>query len=159
MEACMSDLSIHDFWQAALVAVALISISTIIFYEILAHVWVRLPRFGNRHRLQILFTVGSCFVGHTLAVWLFGSAYYVLDKWAGFGTLKGEVSSEFLEYVYFSGVTYSSLGLGDVYPTGGLQLLIGVEAILGLILIGWTITFTYIVTEKYLFHRRDPKKH
>jgi hypothetical protein len=36
-----------------------------------------------------------------------------------------------------------------------LRLLVGIEAILGLILIGWTITFTYIVTERYLAHRKE----
>lgn len=52
-------------------------------------------------------------------------------------------------------VSYSSLGLGDVYPVGGIQLLVGVEVITGLILIGWTITYTFIVTERYLAHKKE----
>jgi hypothetical protein len=112
-----------------------------------------LQRLEGRPRTQILFTVMASFVGHSISVWAFGVAYYVLANHMGFGALAGNIDHELFDYVYFSVVSYSSLGLGDVYPTGGLQLLVGVEAITGLILIGWTITFTYLVTEKYLTHR------
>ena len=75
----------------------------------------------------------------------------------GFGEISGTVGHGMMDYVYFSAVTYSSLGLGDVYPTGGLRMLCAVEAIMGLLLIGWTVTFTYLVTDKYLAHKR--RKH
>lgn len=147
----------ESFLIAAGISAMLILVCSAIFYEVLAHVWVKLPKLEGRPRTQILVTIFSTFFAHTTAVWLFGVSFYLLDKVFHFGTLKGaDAESGFLSYMYFSGVTYSSLGLGDIYPTGGLQLLIGVEAILGLILIGWTVTFTYIVTEKYLFHRRKP---
>lgn len=147
-----------SFLVASLVSLGLILICVTIFYEILAHVWVRLPRLKNRPRTQILLTIVSSFVGHTAAIWVFGLSYYLLANHAGFGDLQGNVEHHFLDYIYFSGETYSSLGLGDVYLTGDLRLLIAVEAILGLILIGWTITFTYIVTDKYLAHRLRRKK-
>ena len=145
-----------QFFIAAIISLSLIGASTAIFYEILAHIWVNLPRLNGHPRLQIITTIFAVFLGHTAIVWLFGVSYYVLDKQFDFGTLGGNITHEMLEYVYFSAVSYSSLGLGDVYPTEGLQLLVGVEAILGLILIGWSVTFTYLVTEKYLFHRRNP---
>ncbi|MDX2095562.1 MAG: ion channel [Alphaproteobacteria bacterium] len=141
---------------ASLISLALILTCSSLFYEVLAHVWVRLPKIEGRPRLQIVFTIFATFFGHTLCIWIFGVTYYLLDKLFHFGTLGGNITHELLEYVYFSSVSYSSLGLGDVYPTGGLQLLVGVEAILGLVLIGWSVTFTYLVTEKYLFHRRTP---
>lgn len=144
-----------SFFIAAGISIALILACVAIFYEILAHVWVRLPRLEGRPRTQILITIFSAFVGHTLAVWIFGVTFYLLDRFAQFGTLKGEIDHRILDYVYFSAVSYSSLGLGDIYPTGGLEMLIGVEAILGLILIGWTVTFTYIVTDRYLTKRLE----
>ncbi len=147
-----------NFFIAACISLGLILSSCAVFYEVLAHVWVNLPRLDGRPRTQIVCTILATFVGHTIAVWIFGLSYYALDKYFDFGTLGGNISHELLEYVYFSAVSYSSLGLGDVYPTGGLQLLVGVEAILGLILIGWSVTFTYLVTEKYLFHRRNPHR-
>ncbi len=143
----------ETFAIASIVALVLVVACVSLFYEILAHVWVNLPRLNGHPRKQILLTVLAAFLGHTFAVWLFGIAYYLLATHVAFGALQGAINPGFLSFIYFSAVSYSSLGLGDVYPTGGLQLLVGVEAILGLILIGWTVTFTYIVTDKYLTHR------
>lgn len=143
----------ENFFIAAGISIVLVTVCMAMFYEILAHVWVNLPRLDGHPRLQILATILATFVGHTIAVWAFGIVFYVLAQHMGFGALTGEIDHELIDYVYFSSVSYSSLGLGDVYPTGGLQLLVGVEAITGLILIGWSITFTYLVTDKYLTHR------
>ena len=143
-----------NFLIASLISLGLIAFCVAVFYEIMAHVWLLLPRLEGRPRTQILFTVLASFAGHTVAVWVFALTYFVLNYF-GFGTLTGHIDHHILDYVYFSVVSYSSLGLGDVAPTGGLRLLVGVEAILGLILIGWTITFTYIVTERYLAHRKE----
>ena len=144
-----------NFLIASLISLGLITFCVAVFYEIMAHVWLRLPRLEGRPRTQILFTVIASFAGHTIAVWAFALTYFVLANHLGFGALTGNIEHHILDYVYFSVVSYSSLGLGDVAPTGGLRLLVGVEAILGLILIGWTITFTYIVTERYLAHRQE----
>ena len=148
-------LDIENFFIASGVAFALIVFCVTVFYEIMAHVWLMLPRLDNRPRTQILFTVLASFVGHTIAVWAFALAYFSLSNHFGFGMLTGNIEHHILDYVYFSVVSYSSLGLGDVAPTGGIRMLVGIEAIVGLILIGWTITFTYIVTERYLAHRKE----
>jgi hypothetical protein len=151
-------VGMEQFLVASVISIALVMTVTALFYEILAHVWVLLPKWEHKPRRQILFTVLSVFLGHTICVWIFGLTYYLLHHVAAFGTLQGDTSYHLLDYVYFSVVSYSSLGLGDVLPTGGLRLLVGVEAIIGLILIGWSVTFTYLVTEKYLFHRRNPHR-
>ncbi|MBN8544476.1 MAG: two pore domain potassium channel family protein [Alphaproteobacteria bacterium] len=150
-----------SFLIASLICLALIIAGVVIFYEILAHLWLLLPKFEGKPRSQILLTILATFIGHTAVIWLFGITYYVLASYTQFGMLGGVEEHHLLNYIYFSGVTYSSLGLGDVYPKGDMRLMIAVEAILGLVLIGWTITITYFATEKYLIHKRDKhgKKH
>lgn len=144
-----------SFLFASVICLALIIVSVAVFYEILAHLWLFLPRIEGMPRSQILLTILATFVGHTVVVWLFGLTYYALAQYTQFGELGGVEAQHVLNYIYFSGVTYSSLGLGDVYPKGDLRLMIAVEAILGLILIGWSITVTYFATEKYLIHKRE----
>lgn len=141
-----------SFIIASGISLVLIILCVTVFYEILAHAWLRLTRLEGKPRRQILLTIVSAFVAHTIAVWIFGIVYYLLTHVFGFGSLKG-TEGGLLDYVYFSGVVYSSLGLGDLYPHGNLRMLIAVEAILGLILIGWTIAYTYLFTEKYLAHK------
>ena len=145
----------ESFLIASLISLVLIIVCVVIFYEILAHVWVSLPKLEGRPRTQILVTVLSAFLGHTIVVWIFGVTFYLLEHHFKFGALTGKFEKELINYVYFSGVTYTSLGLGDIYPQNELRLLIAVEALTGLILIGWTVTFTYLVTEKYLAHKRE----
>jgi hypothetical protein len=58
-------------------------------------------------------------------------------------------------------VSYTSLGLGDVYPQGGVRLLTGVEALVGLLMIAWSASFTYLSMEKYwpLHRTRRARRH
>ena len=147
-----------SFLIAATISLALIIACAATFYEVLAHVWVNLPRLEGRPRAQILLTILATFLAHTLVVWIFGIAMYVLDRQFQFGSLSGTNDTDLFEYLYFSGVSYSSLGFGNIDATGGLQLLVVVESVLGLTFIGWSVAFSYIVTEKYLFHRRRPEE-
>ena len=87
--------------------------------------------------------VHAVFILHCLEILLFGSAFYIGVEHLDIGLLRGEFSGHFREYIYFSLVSYTSLGLGDVYPYGPLRLLTGVEALTGLIIIGWSASFTY----------------
>lgn len=146
----------QDFLISSAVSLGLILVSTAIFYEIVAHCWVLLPKLKGP-RSRIIFTIACCFLAHTLSVWLFGATEYVLAHDFQQGALSGSQEATFMDYIYFSGVSYSSLGFGHVDAMGTLRMLTVVESILGLIFIGWTVGFTYAVTEKYLYHRRNPK--
>ena len=42
-----------------------------------------------------------------------------------------------------------SLGYGDVVPSGDLRLLAGMEALNGLLLIGWSASYTFIAMERF----------
>lgn len=51
--------------------------------------------------------------------------------------------------LYFSAETYTTLGFGDLTPAGPVRLLAGVEALNGLLLIGWSASYTYIAMERF----------
>ena len=144
---------------AMLACVGLVLGTILIHYEVL--------RFASNHvhdlpiapRLRIIPVVIAAFVGHTLEVWLYGAAYWALSDHLGLGTIKGVDPQGFHDYIYFSAVTYSSLGFGDLVPTGHLRLLAGVEGLNGLILIGWSASFTYLAMERYWpLHRKVARK-
>ncbi|HZK14381.1 MAG TPA: potassium channel family protein, partial [Desulfobaccales bacterium] len=56
----------------------------------------------------------------------------------------GSQGSDFAEYTYFSLANYTSLGYGDLVPSGPLRFMAGMEALTGLVLIGWTAAFMYL---------------
>ena len=39
--------------------------------------------------------------------------------------------------------------LQSVYPLGGLRLMAGIETVTGLMMIGWSASFTYLTMEKF----------
>ena len=145
---------LYDFVPATLIAVTLLLCCVVFFYEVLAHIWLLLPRFEGRPRTQIILTVFSIFLAHTVCIWLFGVTYYVLDVYVDYGGVFGHHQSHFMDYIYFSGATYSSVGFCDIYPAGALRMITTLEVLMGLIMIGWSVTFTYLVTDKYLVHKR-----
>ncbi len=98
-------------------------------------------------RMRIVFVVFAAFAAHTVEVWLYAVAYYVFTNLLGLGHFNTD-DPGFAEFVYFSAVVYTSLGFGDLLPIGNLRLIAGVEALVGLVMIGWSSAFTYLAMEK-----------
>lgn len=130
-------------------AVLLVGVCVLVHYESLRFASVLLPRLTIRPRARIIVVMTLAFLAHTIEVWIYGVAYWLIGHHLAIGDIGGKVTGSFPEYVYFSTVSYTSLGLGDLYPTGALRLLCGVEALLGLAMIGWTGSFTYLAMEKF----------
>lgn len=150
--AAMSDsTSTTDFVIAAAIAGALIVLGTLVFNFILRGLVRYLRRHEHRHYINMPASMLAIFVCHTVAVWMYGIAFWLMGERFGFGALYGEVGPrDFFTYLYFSATTYSSLGFGEITPVGPMRFLTGVEAINGLILIGWSVTYTYFATERFL---------
>ncbi|MCB2082085.1 MAG: two pore domain potassium channel family protein [Rickettsiales bacterium] len=140
----------YHFLPSALLSIALVITTIIVHYEILRAVWVQLPFLRRKPRRQIIFIVIAIFVAHTIAVWTYGAAFWFLETHMQFGALEGAYhDGHFLSYIYFSAATYSSLGLGDMYPVGPFRMLASVEVLNGLLLIGWSVTFTYFAMQQF----------
>lgn len=89
------------------------------------------------------------FIAHGIEIVLYGLAVFGLIHFADVGTLKGPGGSSLANCMYLSAETYSSLGFGDVVPLGSIRLVAGVEALNGLLLIGWTASYAYIAMERF----------
>jgi hypothetical protein len=110
-------------------------------------------------RAHVVFGICACFVAHTIEVWLFAGTYYGL----GIATDSGfadESRRAFLDYLYFSTETYTSLGFGEArLLTDDLRLLAGIEAMIGLVLIAWTASFNYFMMEHYWVEHPHRRRH
>jgi len=45
--------------------------------------------------------------------------------------------------------SYTTLGIGEVYPTVPLRLIVGMASLNGFLLITWSASFTYLVMQRY----------
>lgn len=133
----------------SLAASILLVVLTIgVFYEVLRLTSAHLADLPVPPRARIVVVVLAAFLGHTIAVWLYAAAYWLLTA-SGLGAIAGVHDLGFFDHLYFSVVSYTSLGFGDQVPVGHARLLSGVEALNGLTLIAWSASFTYLAMERY----------
>lgn len=91
---------------------------------------LRLHTSRNHQAALILLVVFGLFGLHTIEIWLYASLYLVLGEMR---TLE--------EALYFSTVTFASLGFGDIVLSPRWRLLSAIEAANGVILFAWSTTF------------------
>jgi hypothetical protein len=131
------------------VCVALLALTTVIHYEMLRALNVGLPRIRVPARSKLIVVIFAAFLAHAAEIFLYALAFYVLVRWLGAGTLGNPGQTSLKLSLYFSAETYTSLGYGDVVPGGPLRLLAGMEALNGLLLIGWSGSYTFIAMERF----------
>lgn len=140
---------LQELLIAMTVGTILVVVTVFIHYEILRVLWARVPALTIRNRFKVLVIIFGTFVAHTLEVWCYALAFYVFQLMHDAPVFGGQWQPNFLGYLYFSTVSYTSLGLGDMYPLGTARLITGIEALNGLVLIAWTASFTYLSLEKF----------
>lgn len=141
-------------------SVLLVIATILVLYEVLRFTSAHLSELPVPPRLRIVVVVLAGFVGHTAAVWIYAFAYWLLAIKLEHGGFSGAPVASFEDCLYFSVVTYTSLGFGDLLPASHLRMVAGVEALNGLLLIGWTASFTYLAMERYWpLHAAERRSH
>lgn len=74
--------------------------------------------------------------------------------WAlAYALLLGDRFESFEETLYFSAVTFTTLGYGDITLTDSKwRLLSGIEALDGILLVGWSTALLFIVVQRSWKH-------
>ena len=132
-----------------LVVSAIVAIAVVIHYEILFQLTTLMPKLKVRHRFRIVLGVLGALVAHVIEIWLFAAACYLMHRAEGWGELTGAFSGSFMDCVYFSFTTFTTLGFGDIAPLGEIRYLTGTESLTGLVLITWTASFLYVEMRKF----------
>ena len=140
-------------WSANLAVVAatatVLSLCVLLHYEGLVLTSRHLARHSGHRRIKVLFGIFAVILLHTLEIWMFGITYWLLQIWPSLGHISGEGTEHIFDSVYFSAITYTTVGYGDVAPVGSLRFLAGTEALAGLVMIAWSASFTYLEMEKF----------
>jgi hypothetical protein len=84
----------------------------------------------------LLFSIMLFTLIHTLHSMVWAGCYYAIPE-------TSSQFSSFSEAVYFSMVTFTTLGYGDISLNSDWRLLSGLEAMNGIMLIGWSTAMMY----------------
>jgi voltage-gated potassium channel len=127
------------------VTVALHAMATSFIVSLLQkHAFVTHQRFGRGVRPVILgLAAGALAVKHFADIVLWAIAY---RNFAGVDQFE-----DFETAVYFSSVTYTTLGYGDIVLTSGWRIICGIEAMNGIMLFGWSAALLFVVVQRMWF--------
>lgn len=133
----------------SLIGAALIAVTVVIHAAGTTH-WVRYlgrhyvrkdGRLKVEKSMQVLISTGLVMVVlHVIQVVLWAAAYLALMP-------DGELES-FEKAVYFSFVTFTTLGYGDITLSEGVRILSGIEAMNGILLVGWSTAVLFAVVQR-----------
>ena len=102
---------------------------------------------GSRRAVTALAIAGISLVSlHTLEIMVWAGTYQALVP-------VGELEN-FEAALYFSFVTFTTLGYGDITLSDGWRLLSGIQALNGILLVGWSTALMFAVVQK-TWERRD----
>ncbi len=128
---------------------ALLGATILLHYEALNVASSLLARLHRRPRIAVLFVVLALVAAHLLEISLHGGAFYLERATLAIQGTHGPVAESFLTYLYFSAETYTSLGVGDLVPGSELRFLVGLEALTGLLMIGWSSSFIFLAMQRF----------
>ncbi|MBW0144140.1 two pore domain potassium channel family protein [Sphingomicrobium sp. B8] len=134
--------------EIIVLSLLLLAATIVVHYETLRLVSVRMKRGPGASRSRLFIVLVFALLSHLIHVFLYAIAYQLIARQEGFGSIEGGDGS-FADAFYFSITSYTTLGIGDLYPTEAIRLLSGIEALNGLVMVGWTASFTYLTMERF----------
>ena len=87
------------------------------------------------------------FALHAIEIVIWAFAYLIL--------IPAPELATFEEAAYFSFVTFTTLGYGDITLSQGWRLLSGIEALNGILLVGWSTAMIFAVVQEIWKHLAD----
>ena len=86
-------------------------------------------------------------ISHLLVAGVFALGLFVGES-GGLGGFEKERTDGWMDYYYFALITVTTVGLGDIYPTGHLRFATGVASLTGFILISCTAQYVFQLMSK-----------
>ncbi len=144
----ISNLGWPELMTVLATATVVVSV-VLLHYEGLCWIGRLIKTRALHHRTKIIVLIFSQLGLHVLEIWLFAAAFFFLTLEPEYGAILPSVRLGFLDFVYFSAVTYTTLGFGDFVPAGAIRFLCGMEALTGFVLITWSASFTFLEMQRY----------
>ncbi len=124
-------------------------LAVLIHYEALGGISVLADRAPVSPRLKMLGVISAVVVAHMVEAGVFALAFWLGAAVMHIGRFVGDAPQNAFQYYYFALETYTTQSVGDLYLVGGLRMVASLEPLVGLILIGWSTSLTFLVMRRY----------
>lgn len=104
-------------------------------------------------RIGVLVVMLGLLVAHVMEIIIFVLGYRVMQLDTGLGYIAGLNENNFFDFIYFSSVVFTTVGFGDLAPTGAIRVLGATEGLAGLAaMITWSASFTFLAMPRLWPH-------
>ncbi|MDJ0929211.1 MAG: potassium channel family protein [Gammaproteobacteria bacterium] len=146
-----------DEFLIILFTMVIVAICVLFHYEGLRLLSRILAGRPMHERFRIAGLILALLALHGIEILVFATGYQILASFDRFGDLLHfgyadtliEQPMSFFDYAYYSATVYSTLGFGDIVPSGEIRALTGIEAVTGLVLITWSASFTFLEMQRH----------
>jgi len=76
------------------------------------------------------------------------AGYFLMVDVLSAGALVGIAFENFADYVYYSTMVFTTVGFGDIVPSGPIRFMSGMEALTGLVMITWSASYTFLEMQR-----------
>lgn len=142
-------VSSGQYWVVGLATLLSVVLAALIHYHGLSLLNRKLPRTGSKPRRRVLLLIFVLLAMHVMEIWVFAFAHRGLLYFSDVGHLVGLDHVTMFDLVYYSAVVYTTVGFGDLVPVGPLRMLTGTEALVGLVMITWSASFTFLEMQRF----------
>jgi hypothetical protein len=122
---------------------SIVAASVLIHYGFLHQASIFVPKMNIKPSFRTVIFVFIAIFAHVVEIWLYALAYFLMSKNKMWGELHGNFNGSLMDSVYFSFTNFTTLGFGDIQPLGEIRFLVGMEALVGFVLLTWTASFLY----------------
>jgi hypothetical protein len=151
----MANLFTVGHLLTVVVTLSIVTLCISLHYEVLLNSTRYLPKLTRRHRRRVLCLILIILVTHVAEIWLFAFGYYFLVEVRGLGVITGTELAGVADYAYYSAMVYTTVGFGDMIPTGPIRFMSGMEALTGLVMITWSASLTFLEMQREWSPRND----
>ena len=130
--------------MAIALAFTLVTITLVFHYRVLLWLGLNTPRMRLPTQTQVLVIVLVLFLTHVVEIGFYALVYGLSVSLLDLGVFAGAPLDNAMNYLYYSGVIFTTLGLGDIQPEGHIRFITAIEALNGFLLITWSASFTFL---------------
>ncbi len=124
-------------------------LTVVVHYEALSALFKLAQTAKVQSHPKILIVVFGVIGAHFIEITIYALAYWIADVGLNIGDFGGNRAVNFADYLFFSAETFSTLGIGDIFPIGMMRMIASLESLNGIVLIGWSTSFTYLTMSRY----------
>ena len=95
------------------------------------------------------------YISHVFDIVVYALAYYFAWHMLEIGTLSEDRTDGLLGHFYASAVMYTTIGFGDILPTGHLRFIASTQGLSGLLYLAWSASFIFAAMNRMLKDRNS----